>query len=406
MQRFLPVLLVFALLLPLRAQERRDRALFEVRRDAMLDSIEAAVQKARPVREPKKLMQLDFSAIKAPQSPDEFRSVWHLPPVLQGLSGMCWCFSTTSMLESEVHRQSGRVIDISELYTVYWEHVEKAREYVRTRGRSVHGEGSESNAVFRIWKKYGCVPASAYTGLKPGATFHDHENTLFPEIHAYLASVKAANAWNEETVVATVRAILDHWLGAPPEKVTVDGASYTPEEYLAKVVRIDPGDYVDLLSLMEKPWYEKVEFPVPDNWWHSADYHNLPLDEFMAAIKGAIRKGYSIEIGGDMSEPGYSRGAAGMAVVPSWDIPAAFIDDEARQFRFSNGTTADDHGLHLVGYVEKDGKDWYLIKDSWSSAYNSSHPGYYFFHEDYMRLKMLCCSMHKDAVKEVLARFK
>ncbi|HOC26145.1 MAG TPA: hypothetical protein PKJ13_12580, partial [bacterium] len=184
MQRFLPLLLILILLLPLRAQERRDRAVFEIRRDAMLDSITAEMQKAKPAREPGKLMQLDFSTIAAPVSAAEFKSVWHLPPVLQGLSGMCWCFSTTSMLESEIHRQSGRVIDISELYTVYWEHVEKAREYVRTRGRSVHGEGSESNAVFRIWKKYGCVPASAYTGLKPGATFHDHENTLFPEIQA------------------------------------------------------------------------------------------------------------------------------------------------------------------------------------------------------------------------------
>lgn len=406
MKRCLPILLVFSLLIPLRAQERRDRAVFEVRRDAKLDSISAALQKAKPPREPKKVMQLDFSTIAAPASVAEFKSVWHLPPILQGLSGMCWCFSTTSMLESEVYRQSGRKIDLSELYTVYWEHVEKAREFVRSRGQSFHGEGSEANAVFRIWKKYGCVPAAAYTGLRSGAIYHNHENTLFPEIHAYLESVKSTNSWNEEAVVATVRAILDHYLGAPPATVTADGAVYTPQEYLAKVVRINPDDYVDLLSLMEKPWYAKVEYEVPDNWWHNADYYNVPLDDFMAVIKSAIRKGYSIEIGGDMSEPGYSRGVAGMAVVPSWDIPSAYIDDAARQFRFSNGTTADDHGLHLVGFVEKEGKDWYMVKDSWSSAYNSSHPGYYFFHEDYVRLKMLGCTLHKDAAKEVLAKFK
>ncbi len=406
MQRFLPLLLVLALLLPLRAQERRDRALFSVRRDARYDSIAAALQKARPVHERKKVMQLDFSTIAAPAAVAEFRSVWHQPPILQGLSGMCWCFSTTSMLESEVYRQSGRKLDLSELYTVYWEHVEKAREFVRTRGQSFYGEGSEGNAVLRIWKKYGCVPAAAYTGLKPGALYHDHENTLFPEIQGYLRSVKEANGWNEETVTATVRAILDHYLGAPPATVTVDGTTYTPQEYLARVVRINPDDYVDLLSLMEKPWYKRVEYEVPDNWWHDASYYNVPLDDFMAVIKSAIRKGYSLEIGGDMSEPGYSRGAEGLAVVPSWDIPSAWIDDAAREFRFSNSTTTDDHGLHLVGYVEKDGADWFLVKDSWSSAYNSSHPGYYFFHEDYVKLKMLGCTLHKDAAKEVLAKFK
>ena len=84
---------------------------------------------------------------------------------------------------------------------------------------------------------------------------------------------------------------------------------------------------------------------------------------------------------------------------------ASAITEEARQFRFNNGTTTDDHGLHIVGYVEKDGKDWFLVKDSWSSAYNSTHPGYYFFHEDYVKLKMLGCSVHKDAVRDILAKF-
>jgi bleomycin hydrolase len=406
MKQHLILSLVLFTVLALHAQERRDRAVFAVRTDAMKDSIAAALDRLAPAPLPRKVMQVDFSAIPAPASVGEFKSVWHQPPILQGLSGMCWCFSTTSLLESEVFRMSGRKLDISELYTIYWEHVEKAREYVRTRGESFHGEGSEANAVFRIWNKYGCVPAADYTGLKPGVKYHDHENTLFPEIHSYLESVKAANAWDEEAVAATVRAILDHYLGAPPATVTVEGVRYTPKEYLARVVRIDPDEYVDLLSLMQAPWYKKTEFPVPDNWWHNAEYHNLPLAEFMAVIKRAIRKGYSIEIGGDMSEPGYSRGAAGMAVIPSWDIPSSAITDEARQFRFSNGTTADDHGLHLVGYVEKDGADWYLVKDSWSSAYNSSHPGYYFFHEDYVKLKMLGCTLHRDAARELLKKFE
>jgi len=39
-----------------------------------------------------------------------------------------------------------------------------------------------------------------------------------------------------------------------------------------------------------------------------------------------------------------------------FDIPSAYINDDARQFRYSNETTTDDHGLHLVGYLEKDGE--------------------------------------------------
>lgn len=388
------------------AQVKSAPPVFGTRTDAMLDSITARMEQARKTPEKDKLyMMMDFATVGAPKTVAEFTQVWHLPPVMQGLSGMCWCFSTTSLLESEIRRQTGRSIKLSELHTVYWEHVEKAREFVRTRGASYLAEGSEANAVFRIWKKYGVVPGDAYTGLKPGQRYHDHENTFFPEIKKYLASVKDNAAWNEEIVIATVRSILDHAIGQPPASVEVDGQRLTPVEYLARIVKLSPDDYVDFLSFMQHPYYTMIEFEVPDNWWHSKEYHNVPLADFMTIIKRSLRKGYSVGIGGDFSEPGYARGPAGLAVVAPFDIPADAITEEARMFRFNNGTTTDDHGLHIVGYVEKDGKDWFLVKDSWSSAYNSTHPGYYFFHEDYVKLKMLGCSVHRDAVPDILAKF-
>jgi bleomycin hydrolase len=388
------------------AQDKQVRPVFDKRTDAMLDTISARMERERkPADKGKQYMMLDFSKVPAPKQLSEFTQIWHLSPVMQGLSGMCWCFSTTSMLESEIHRLTGRSIKLSELHTVYWEHVEKAREFVRTRGKSHLAEGSEGNAVFRIWKKYGCVPGGLYSGLQPGQQYHDHENTLFPEIKRYLDSVRESGAWNEDVVIATVRSILDHHLGAPPAAVSVDGDRLTPLEYLARVVKLDPDDYVDFLSFMQHPYYTKIEFEVPDNWWHSKEYHNVPLADFMTIIKRSLRKGYSIGIGGDFSEPGYSRGPAGVAVVAPFDIPPDAITEEARMFRFNNGTTSDDHGLHIVGYLEKDGRDWYLVKDSWSSAYNSTHPGYYFFHEDYVKLKMLGCTVHRDAVQDILAKF-
>jgi len=116
-----------------------------------------------------------------------------------------------------------------------------------------------------------------------------------------------------------------------------------------------------------------------------------------------------MSIGGDVSESGFSRETQ-CALVPTYDIPSEFIDENARQFRFSNKTTTDDHGMHLVGYLEKDGKDWYLIKDSSSGSRNNDQNapefGYYFFHEDYVKLKMMGFTIHKDAVKDILKKFK
>lgn len=391
--------------LPLAAGERRDGVVFAERVDAKLDAIRAEVRTKETVP-PKKRMWVDFAAVDAPKSVSEFAKLWHQPPVRQGLSGMCWCFSTTSFLESEVYRLTKRELKLSVLHTVYWEHVEKAKEWVRSRGTSVYGEGSQPAAVLRALREHGALPAEAYTGLKVGKSEHDHEATLYAEIRAYLDGVKSAGAWNEAAAVSTVRAILDHWLGAPPETVVVDGAAMTPKEYLAKVVRLDPDDYVAFLSTMEQPYWEKAEYAVPDNWWHGKEYLNVPLDDFLAAIKGAIRGGYSVVVAGDMSEPGYSIGPPGIAVVPTWDVPSAWIDEAARAFRFANGSTTDDHDLHIVGVTTRKGKDWFLVKDSWSSSWNNDHPGYYFFHEDYVMLKMLAFLVHRDAARELLARVK
>jgi len=381
--------------------EHRDRGMFVQPKNEFLDSarksIDAFFKKESPT---KKRFQPDFSSISAPASPDEFTKYWHNKPVSQAFSGMCWCFSTTSYLESEVYRLNKREVKLSELYTVYWEYVEKAKGFVRERGNSAFGEGSEANAVTRIWKTYGIVPEDAYTGLKNGQPFHDH-GKLFSEMNAYLQSLKTSNSWNEDEVVTTVKSILNFYIGEPPKVVTVNGKSMTPKEYLDKVVKLNLDDYVPVISLKEKPYNKLVEYEVSDNWWHSAEYLNVPLDDFTAAIKKAIRNGYTMAIFGDVSEAGLE-GHAGLAVVPSFDIPSAYIDEDARQFRFSNGTTGDDHGIHLVGYTQKDGNDWYLIKDSGSGSRNNSHPGYYFYREDYVKLKMLGFMVHKDAVKDLI----
>lgn len=385
--------------------ERRDKAIFVEPKNEFYDSLKKEVNAFKTKQEPvKKKLRMDFSGLDLPKSVDEFTSYWRTPPISQGMTGTCWSFSTTSFFESEIYRQTKREIKLSELYTVYWEYVEKARRFVRERGNSEFGEGSEANAVTRIWKTYGIVPAEAYSGMKAGQKFHDH-TTVFQEMKEYLTDVKNSNAWNEDIVVATIKAILNHHLGEPPTTVSVGGTKMTPQEYLRNVVRLKLDDYVEFLSLAEKPYYKQVEYEVPDNWWHSAEYYNLPLDEFMTVLKQAIRNGFTLALGGDTSEPGYE-GHAGVAMVPSFDIPSAYIDENARQMRFSNATTQDDHGIHLVGFKKTAAGDWYLIKDSGAGSRNNTHPGYYFYHEDYVKLKILDFMVHKDAAREILAKFK
>lgn len=403
---FISILIVFFVRsLSLAAVDRRDKIIFIEDKDEFLDQMKKSVAPAEK-EEIKKVPKMDLKGIEIPQSIDEFTKCWYTPLISQGMTGSCWCFSATSYFESEIYRLSKREIKLSEIYTIYWEYVEKARRFVQERGDSVFSLGSEPNALIRNWKKYGIVLASAYPGKKPTDKIYYHTK-MFDEMDKYLESVKQQNAWNEKEVIATIKSILNHYLGVPPKSVNVEGKKMTPQEYLRIVLQLNLNEYQDMMSLLQQPYNQKVEYEVSDNWWHSQEYLNVPLDKFMQIIKTAVRKGYTVCIVGDISESGYEP-KENVALVPSYDIPEKYIDENARQIRFTTRKTTDDHAIHLVGYLEKNGKDWYLIKDSGSSARNGKkgNLGYFFYSEDYVKLKMMNLIVHKDIILDVVGQMK
>lgn len=387
------------------AQDRQDKAIYaEPAKNPFWEKINSETStffSEKP--EPKKRLTMDYTGIDVPRSLNEFKIVTADKPVSQGITGTCWCFSTTSFYESEAARKGKPGIQLSEMYTVYWQYVEKAKEFVRTRGTSIFDEGSETNAVQMMMKKYGAVPLQAYTGEKPGQPFHDHSK-MIGEMRAYLDGVKERNAWNTEAVVSTIKDIMDHYIGTPPASVTVNGKTMSPKQYLTDVVGIVPDEYVTFMSLKSEPYWTSAEYKVGDNWWHSKDYYNIPLTDFMSAVKSSLKKGYSISIGGDVSESGIDS-KKGLMMIPSYDIPSSAIDENARLLRFLNGATTDDHAMHIVGYTEKPNGTWFLVKDSGSGGHaNDTHTGYWYMHEDYVKLKMMTATVNKAAVQDILTK--
>jgi bleomycin hydrolase len=347
-------------------------------------------------------LTMDVFGVARPRGLEEFATLPHLPPIQQYKTGMCWCFGTVSLLESELKRLGRPEVKLSEEFTVYWEYVEKARRFVREKGDSYLAEGSQPGSAIARMKQYGVVRLSDYTGLLDGRTEHDH-TALFDEFRTYLAGLKEKNAWDETKALAGVRAILDKHLGKPPDRITVSGKALKPQEFLG-TLGLDLDDYVCLLSFQSFPFYTKGEYDVPDNWWHDANYYNVPLGEFAAAVPAALKKGYSVVFAADIGEPG-NRGDANIGIVPTFDIPRPAIDQSSRELRFVNGSTTDDHVVHCVGLNETGPDTWFLIKDSWKTAYLGPVKGYFFYRDDYLKLKVLMIMTHKDAVEDLLAKF-
>ncbi len=336
-----------------------------------------------------------------PEHFSEFKTVPHWPTINQDTTSACWAFATTSFLESEMQRLGLDTVRLSMMFPFFHAYIEKVRRFVQTKGQSRVAPGGLFSDVLDMVQKYGLVPYSAYPGLPAGRQTYNQKR-MYRQIDSLLQKVKQLQIWDEDLVLYKTRQILYRHMGVPPQVFTYRGRRYDPKSFLKRVVRLPWHDYLMVTSFTYAPFFQFVELKVPDNWAHQKCYFNFPLKLFYSGLQNAIKKGYSLAIDSDISEPGRKGNLDATFVVP-YDIPGKFIDQQARQLRFDNHSTTDDHLMHLIGFTHNHGNDWFLVKDSWRSAWygKKEFNGYYMFHENYIRLKVLAYLVHKEAIQEI-----
>ena len=381
--------------------KENDEAMREAAAAKTEEILTAVKAEGKERKDARRELRVDMSDLEKPAGPDAFTNQsWHFPPTPQYRTGTCWSFATTSFMESEIRRRSGSEIKLSEMWGAYWEYVLKARGFVQTRGESYFSQGSQSAALLRVYEQYGVVPRADYEGVLADDGRFDH-GLMVERMSEFLDWCREVGFWDEEAVIDSIRLIMDATMGRPPEQVNWQGRDYSPREFLSAVCGLDPSDYVSLISTSSIPFWTRGEYAVPDNWWHDASYINVPLETWFEILKETVVEGWSLVIGGDVSEPGLW-GLEDVAIVPTFDIPGRYIDQDSREFRFVNRSSTDDHLIHIVGTTRIGDHDWFLIKDSNRSSRLGAHEGYYFYREDYVRLKMLMYTVHKDRVADLI----
>lgn len=108
----------------------------------------------------------------------------------QSRSGTCWSFSTLSFIEDDLLRQGKPAVDLSEMFIVRNDYIEKAIKYVRMHGDIAFSAGGSAYDVLYIIDKYGIVPEEVYTGLNYGTDKHQHGTKYY----------KVKNSWGTEQI--------------------------------------------------------------------------------------------------------------------------------------------------------------------------------------------------------------
>ena len=336
----------------------------------------------------------------------------------QGHSGTCWSYTGASFLESEMMKKKKQPVDLSEIYTARKVYLEKAINYLRMHGALTWGDGGELHDIINIYRKYGAVPQSVYTGLINGATVNNF-NEMQKDLEGYLKGIVES-----EKVPADWKQVfeqkLDTYLGAVPKTFLYNGKMYDPKSFAKEVVGLEDEKYIEMLSVEHKPKYQNTLMAVPDNW--SYDYaFNVSMEDIIRTIDYALSKGYTVAWAADVSEK-YFSWKNGLALVPEKDYKDLTeaeqkdyfhvywnekeITPALRQQGFDNYETTDDHAMHIVGLAkDQKGREYYIVKNSWGA--DNDNKGYLYVSKNYVRYKTMSILVNeKGTPKDLLKKYK
>lgn len=349
------------------------------------------------------------------------------PVESQGYTGTCWSFSALSFFESELMRMGAKNPELlSEMYIVRKAYESKAEKYIRMDGKVNFSEGGAFHDIPYVIRNYGIVPLSVYQGLNYGSDKHNHSemfNVLNGAVQGILKQrenprVKTLTpAWK-----TAINGILDAYLGEDITEFELNGKNYTPKSY-AKAIGLNMDDYVSLTSFTNHEMNAECMLAIPDNWAWGKSY-NVSLEDLVKACEYALKNGFTVAWGADVSEKGFSF-SNGLAINPvdestisvsgndnknfsdagAEKVSNAFktpVDEvevtaELRQEGYDNKSTTDDHGMHIVGmYKDQNETNYFLVKNSWGT---SNYPeGYLYVSESYFKWKTINIYLHKDGL--------
>jgi bleomycin hydrolase len=341
------------------------------------------------------------------------------PVESQGKTSTCWSFSALSFFESEIMRMNGEksITPLAEMFVVRKAYEMKATKYIRMDGKINFAQGGAFHDIPLVIKNYGVVPMPVYSGLentngikstdfnldgtpkKEIKINYNHEQ-LFTDLSKKINSVLElmfAGKGLDQNWKNDFNNYLDKYFGSDIETFEWQGKKYTPRTY-ADELGLKMENYVSLTSFTNHPMYSKCMLEIPDNWAWGESY-NVSLDDLYSVTVNALKNGYTVAWGADVSEKGFSF-KNGIAIVPKDESTIevkgqdskgfndagadrssnAFLNpteelnitQELRQLGYDNKTTQDDHGMHIVGlYQDQNGKNYFLVKIQIKKFYQS-----------------------------------
>ena len=329
----------------------------------------------------------------------------------QARSGTCWNYSTLSYFEAEILKKTKKTYDLCEMFVCNKNYMDRAILKVRMHGDAQFSQGGSAYDVLYVLQNYGICPEEAMPQFF---------SVMEPYVNAVAKKdVKKLNpAWKNG-----LQGILDAYLGKCPENFKYEGKQYTPKTFAASL-GLDWNDYVSITSYTHHPFYTAFPVEVQDNWRQPASW-NLPIDEMAEVIDNAVRQGYTVAWGGDVSEDGFTRDGLALLIdekstdlagsdMAKWlklsatqkknklkelgvNVKEETPTQEKRQEEYDNWTLTDDHGMLIYGIAkDQNGREYYMVKNSWGET--GDYKGIWYMSKNFIVAKTMDFMVNKNAI--------
>ena len=318
----------------------------------------------------------------------------------QNRSGTCWDYSTLSYFEAEILKKTGKTYDLCESFVANKTYMDRAIQVVRLHGDCQFAQGGSCYDPLFCLQNYGICPEDAMPF--PGSLYGDslnNFNEFFSLLEPYVAAISKSDAKKISSQWKVVlQGILDAYLGECPETFT----SYT-----------------------HHPFWTQFAVEVQDNWRNPLSW-NVPMEDMMRIIDNALDNGYCVAWGGDVSEEGFTRQGLAYAIdskkaqslagsdMARWLklsrtektskldslgclVPEITPTQEMRQERFDNWELTDDHGMLIYGIAkDQNGKEYYMVKNSWGEA--GDYKGIWYMTKTFIAANTMDYMVNKNAI--------
>ena len=344
----------------------------------------------------------------------------------QNRSGTCWDYSTLSYFEAEILKKTGKTYDLCESFVANKTYMDRAIQVVRLHGDCQFAQGGSCYDPLFCLQNYGICPEDAMPF--PGSLYGDslnNFNEFFSLLEPYVAAISKSDAKKISSQWKVgLQGILDAYLGECPESFTYEGKTYTPKSFAASL-GLDFNDYVTITSYTHHPFWTQFAVEVQDNWRNPLSW-NVPMEDMMRIIDNAIENGYCVAWGGDVAEGGFTRQglayASGSKKAQSlagsdmarWLklsrtektskldslgclVPEITPTQEMRQERYDNWELTDDHGMLIYGIAkDQNGKEYYMVKNSWGEA--GDYKGIWYMTKTFIAANTMDYMVNKNAI--------